>query len=250
MGWPGASIASATPRVQLGAVDDLRRAFPEEDPHRVWAREQIDRIAENASKEVWSDIFNRGTLRNGWETDEGVGPLVSVFEGSVKVEGMFEQSGQVRVYQIEKASLFVALEADVFISSDSVVTAGLFIARERRAGREYEIQGGVSVQRHRDGLLQYEIIRRGVPDEPIDVNWVDDFQTDRWVRLRIERVGDSSDPRVTISVNGTPVAERVEMPDLGQSQNDIKVGLFVEGDTARTARVLLDNVEIVRKARR
>jgi tetratricopeptide (TPR) repeat protein len=239
--------------VQLGEVQERFRNDADAAPDREWAERQVVRIRNHSEKEAWIDDFERTSLRNGWQSDERYGPTVSMVDGTVKVEGVFRDAGEARVWQTVKAALFVSFEASVWVSADSSVEAGLLVARERETGRGPDLLSGVSVSRHKDGTLLWSITRPGMPEDPIEVPWLDDFRADRWVRLRIERHGDpmqlgeAADDLVTISVDGTPIAENVKMPDLGRSQFDVKVGLFVRGEQARTAHVRLDDVEIVRR---
>ncbi len=236
--------------IQLGHVDEMRTPLGEDDPHAVWARGQIERITDHREKELWTDSFDRSAstrLLNDWNKDESRGPTARIADGAVVVEGVFTSSGSARVWQNIQASLWVAIEADVWVSGDTVANAGLFVARERLVGSTEETVAGVAVLRHKDGALQYVITRPGNPAQVVDVAWVDDFRVDRWVRLRMERFGEPSEATLTISVDGTPIAQNVKMPDLGRAQTDVKVGLFVDGDTARKCLVKMDDVQIVRR---
>ena len=237
--------------VQLRRLDDMRRDQPELDPHRVWAREQIERILAHLEKEAWVEEFDRGDnsrLRNDWREDESLGPEIHIADGAAEVLGTFVDSGQARLYREMRPAHFVSFEASVFISDDTRATVGLFVAKERagRTGAE-EALAGVSLRRHRDGPLQYSLVRRNQLDAPTDIPWMSDFDTGRWVRLRIERHGELGDDRVTLSVDGTPVAEDLVMKQLFAGTQDLKLGLFVEGDPGRNCHVRFDRVSIVRK---
>ena len=236
--------------IQLGIVDEKLRDRPETDPHRVWAREQQERIKDHDEKEAWMEAFGRSDtarLRNGWYEDESYGPDVNLVSGAAVLAGSFSQGGEARLWRGIKASLFVAIEADLWVTPQSVATVGMFVMHERVVRGTEEPLSGVSVQRHKDGTLQYAITRPAQPDEPEDVKWLDDFQPGRWVRLRIERTGEPGDHRVTITVDGTPIAEDLPMPDLGRAQTEIKVGFFARGDLGRQVELRVDNVELVRR---
>ncbi|MEY2747969.1 MAG: hypothetical protein RL112_3011, partial [Planctomycetota bacterium] len=93
---------------RLRELDDNRRALPQEDPHRTWARGQIARIADHLEKVAWNDNFERRQLMNGWETQEGAGPLVSIHDGVVSISGQFKQDGRSRLWQRRSANDFVS----------------------------------------------------------------------------------------------------------------------------------------------
>ena len=237
--------------VQLRRLDDMRRDQPELDAHRVWARTQIERILQHLEKEAWVEEFDRADnsrLRNDWREDESLGPEVRIADGAAEVAGTFTDTGQARLFREMRPAHFVSFEASVFVSDDTRATVGIFVAKER-AGRTgaAEALAGVSLQRHRDGVLQYAMVRRNTLDAPSDVPWISDFDTGRWVRLRIERFGELGDDRVNLLVDGTPVAEDVSMKQLFAGTQDLKLGLFVEGDPGRSCMVRFDQVEIVRK---
>jgi Tfp pilus assembly protein PilF len=231
--------------VQLAALDDRRRSEPEDDPWRSWSREQSARLRDHLDKAQWRERFERSVLKNGWETDEGAGPLVSLVDGRLRIEGVFASKGAVRAFQsFKSASLFVSIEADLRVSSGSKARAGIYVARERDRRGASEVQHEARISRHAEGPVQVRFVRSGELDAPeSDVLGVE-FPTDRWVRLRIELEG-GADARVTVWIDGVPVRERIAMPGLGHASSELRAGVFVEGEPGRRALVELDEVEIV-----
>ena len=231
---------------RMAALDDARRGEGEEDPWRLWAREQKERIEENIALERWVDEFDRNSLRNDWLREEGAGPLVTIRDEALRIEGQFRENGEVRVYRRLPALRFVAIEADLTVQSSSAARAGLFVARENR-GSQRTVTALVSASRHKDGSLQSHVVRSGRPDDgPQDVTWLD-FPVDQAVRLRIERTGDDSDAVVNVYVDGTPVLQEVPMSSFGRTQSDLSLGVFVEGESGRRIELTVDNLEIVRR---
>jgi tetratricopeptide (TPR) repeat protein len=228
--------------IQLADLIDSRRALSVDDPHTLWATAQIDRLQEHTAREEWGDVFNRKRLMNGWNADQGVGPEVGMDEGAVEVEGVFTQSGLTRVWREYMASLFVSLEADVWIEA-TAVRAGIFIARERPRRGENEVTHEASVTRHKDGSTQVRLVRSGLTPEIIDME--QPFPTGQWVRLRIERQGEGSETNVTLFLDGIPLVENARLAGIGQGSSPLLVGLLVEGEVGREARVKMDNVAVV-----
>jgi tetratricopeptide (TPR) repeat protein len=230
--------------IQLGHIVEQRRNQPEDDDWKVWAAAQIERLSEHLRKVEWTDSFSRKRLANGWQTRESSGPTVALVDATAHVEGRFTSTGDVRLFRPYQGGDFVSIEADVKIDSGrSNALIGLFAARERPRRDGTEIVAEVSVARHIDGNVQLRFQRVGQPAESLDMRQV--FPLDQWVRLRIERNGESSESTVTFYLDGIPLAQNVAMPALGQVNSPLMVGLFAEGETAREISVSLDNVSIV-----
>jgi hypothetical protein len=229
--------------IQLANLDEARRDLPEDDPWRAWTREQIERIKDHSEKEAWTDHFERKRLMNGWSAREGAGPVVSMHAGAVRIEGVFDRNGTTAVVRDYPASLFVAIEASVWIEPQSNVRAGLLIARERERRDGTEVIGEASVSRQKEGSLQVRLIRSGQTPEITDME--QSFPTGEWVRLRIERSGDASSSQVTLYMDGIPLIEGIAVPSLGRASTPLSVGLFVEGETGRQVDVRMDDVQIV-----
>ena len=66
--------------------------------------------------------------------------------------------------------------------------------------------------------------------------------------VRIERVGSSSDTRVRIVVDGIPVAEQA-VPNMGQTTDDLRMGVFAEGEPGRSVRLRVEQVDQVFRQR-
>jgi hypothetical protein len=230
--------------IQLADIEDRRRSEPEDDVWRVWARGRIAALQDHLQKVEWRDNFERKRLLNGWQTRESAGPQVSVEDGAAVISGQFTKVGDARIYREYPAGLFVSIEASVWIEpgKDSV-RAGLFAARERARKDTTEVIVEASVARHKEGGLQLGFTRSGQPPRTLDMQ--QSFPTGRWVRLKIERTGESADSAVTISMDGVPLIEDEPLASLGQTSTPLLVGLFVEGETGRAALVKMDDVSVV-----
>ncbi len=243
--------ATEEARVQLRNLDDALRAEADDDPRRVWAREQLARIEEHLAKDIWSDTFEYTKIGNDWKREEVVGPVARLEGGVLFLEGIFRTSGQARFFREYNASEFVALEADVWVGAQSTSRAGLFVARENRRSAGDEVQALLSIARARDGVAQIRLLQPGRKDD----GWTDlsradfPFPTDAWMRLRIEREGEGSDTLVNLYMDGIPVAEGVPMAGLGRQNSPLKLGVFVEGESGRVADVRMDNVDVTRRRR-
>ncbi len=226
-------------------LDEARRALPEDDPWRAWARAEIARIQDHVQKVEWRDNFNRKRLINSWFTREDAGPIVAMEDGAVKIEGAFTKNGGTQVYREYTASEFVSFAADVWVAPDSNVRAGIFVARERARRDARDVIGEASVSRHKDGALQVRFIRQGQPEIVTDMQ--ESLPTGRWVRLSIERQGSASETAVTIAMDGIPLVEGVTLASLGTANSPLLVGLFAEGEVGRKITVKMDNVAVVKR---
>jgi tetratricopeptide (TPR) repeat protein len=234
---------------QFAELNDRRRSLPEEDAYRVFAKEQMARIADHGEKELWSDRFERRRLMKGWDTEEAAGPEVFLEEGQMVVRGTFKKNGETRVFRELAAPDFVSIEMSVTVAADNNAKVGVFVAKERRrGGGQVDIQGNVSAAREKSGgfaLLTMDTAQA-------DPQWQDvpDVETPWWpagrpVRVRIEKIGEGSDAFGRISVDGILVREGFEVRRLATSSSKLKVGLFVEGQTGLPANVVVDDVEMV-----
>jgi tetratricopeptide (TPR) repeat protein len=231
-------------------LDDRRRALSEDEPYRAYARAQIARLRDHESKVVWSDLFERRELRNDWQTEEGVGPLVDLAEGVLRIQGDFRENGHTRVVREYAAPDFVAVELSLTVRAQNNARVGLFVSKERRRGAgQSETQGEVAVARRKDGGLVVRLEDRAAAEPqwedvpPLgDDPW---WPADRAVRLRIERSGEGSAAVGRIVVDGVTVAEGFSMRALSSSSSALRVGVFVEGQTGLPAAVLVDDVQVV-----
>ncbi len=231
---------------RLAGLFDSRRTFGEDDPWRLWAEVQKERIETHLEKSRWVDEFDRKSLRNDWLVDESAGPLIELKDDALRFSGQFSTNGTERVFQAFPAVEFVSISADFVVSADSAAETGLFIALEQGSNRTVSSQ--VRVHRHKDGTLQTHVVRNGRPDEGAqDVVWLP-FAAGEVVRLRIERSGTNTAATVNVFVGGTPVLEDVSMSSIGKSTTNLSVGFFVEGESGRRVEMTVDNVEIVRRA--
>lgn len=241
---------------QYAELNDVRRALPESDPYRVYAKEQMERIAEHESKFQWSDAFERLQLKNGWETEEAAGPIVTLSEGQLLIEGIYTQNGSVRVLQEYNPAEFVSFEADVTIAPECNAKVGVFVAKERRAGAGgiQQTQSKIGIARRRDGGLVVLVMDTATADE----NWEDVpeqgqswWPTGRPVRVRLERVGEGNESTGRLLIDGIPVREGFKLPRMSApSGANVKVGVFVEGQTGLPAKVSVDNVDVIKRVKR
>jgi thioredoxin-like negative regulator of GroEL len=231
-------------------LDDERRELPEDDPWRVYAKRQIERISDHEEQVVWSDGFERQQLMNGWTREEDAGPTVQgPVEGVVKIEGPFSESGRTRLKREYNAGDFVSLEARLKLHGGSRVRVGLFVAAERFSRGEWETRAEISLSRNPDGTVQTRFLRRGGEDLPyedvVGVTW----PTDEWMSLRIERYGESAETRFRLSFDGLPVIEDVRVPTMGSTSGTVWVGAFAEGEPGRSVTLEIDDVQVVERQR-
>ncbi len=233
--------------IQLANIEERRRDQPETDPWRTWAGAQIARLQDHLQKVEWRDAFDRKRLANGWTPrGEDAGPQVAVVDGAVRIEGLFGKSGDVRVFRQYPAGLFVSFQADIRIEpgKDSVLV-GIFAARERARREDTEVIAEAAVYRWKDGGVQLRFVRTGQTTETVDMR--QEFPVGRWVRLELERLGESSESAVTLFLDGVPLLENVRMASLAQTTSPLLIGLFVEGQTGREVSVQMDNVSVVHR---
>lgn len=231
--------------VLLAELEDARRDLPADDPWRAWARRQMERLQDHLGKVLWEDGFERAALRNGWQPDEGDGPLVELRDGAVHLEGAFARSGRVRLFREYPADRFVSLEARLRVSGDGSSRAGVFLARERRRQHEVERQSEVAVARHRDGALEVALARSSSDDGEVLKTGEAVLPADRWVRVRIERAGTEDLPLVDVLVDDVPIVVGAPMPELLRASQAVRAGFFAEGDTGRRAALTVDDVRVV-----
>ena len=246
---------------QFAELDDRRRTLPEEDPWRVYATEQLNRVVEHVAKEAWSDGFERRKLMKGWSTEEAAGPEVRLDGGRLVIEGVFKQNGTARVFRVLPAPDFVSIEMDVTVEADSNARAGVFLAKERRrGGGVVETQGMFSAAREKSGglaLLAMDVAQAepewlDVPPAP-ELYALEGGPDDRsgwWpagraVRVRLEIVGQGSDATGRVFLDGLPVREGLPVRRLTSTSSELKVGVFVEGQTGLPAHVVVDDVEMI-----
>ena len=235
---------------RFAELDDRRRGLPEDDAYRAFAQAQITRIQDHVAKEIWTDRFERRRLKNGWDTEEAAGPDVEIVEGELHIEGTFDTNGTVRFWRMLPAADFVSIEMDVTVKSSNNARVGVFISKERRRGVGVtEVQGMVSVGREKHGglaLLFMDTARADPEWEDVpevgDESW---WPADRAVRVRLERVGEGSAAFGRLYVDGVIVREGVSIRKLSTTSSELRLGLFVEGQTGLPADVVVDDVEMV-----
>ena len=234
---------------RLRELDDQLRDRSEEDPERVYAQSQISRIVQHEEKVAWTDRFERRELRNGWVTDETAGPLVRMADGGVLIGGSFSKRGRARVFREELAGNFVSFESTVTIEPGALCRVGVFVSRERSRRGALDVQNEVAVARHHDGTLQTRVLKRTEGEQEwTDVSVVT-WETGQPTTLRIERHGESTKTTFRLLVDGVPVADGVRVPGIGATTEQLRFGIFVEGEPGRSANVRIDDVEFIYKER-
>ena len=233
---------------RLRELDDNRRSQPETDPYRRYANAQIARIQDHVQKAVWTDRFDRTNLMNGWEVEERNGPQVTIHDGVVTLAGSFKNSGRARLWREIGAASFVAVEMKLNVRSDTTARVGLFLSRESVRGGESQIEAEAVIVRHNEpgrNVAQTRLMKRGEEDLPytdvVGLEWKFDAPT----TVRIERVGDSSDTRIRVLLDGFPVVEGKSMPTLAKTNQPLRLGLFAEGASGKKVSVDVDDVEVV-----
>ena len=249
--WHYLSQDSREAITRYGEWVDRRRNEGPEDPFVMYAEEQSARIVDHDSKELWTDRFERrpGRIGNGWSVKEGLGPTVELVDGAVRIEGLFTGSGRTRIYNELSADAFLSMEASVSVGPEHRgCEVGFFLARERTGhGGDVVVQAEVVFQRNADGQFQYRVVRRGEQDAPaIDIPGATMAAGSQSV-WSLEKMGVGSDAFLRLFVDGEPVVDRIPMPTLGTSTQVLRFGLFVEGQTNRSADVTLDTVQVVRR---
>jgi len=226
------------------------------DPQRQHAEGQAARIVDHEAKEVWSDSFTRPSgmlLGNGWTTDIGFGPEVTLEEGNVRLAGLFETKGTVRVFREEPVDAFLSYEAVVTVSAETRARVGIFLARER-VSRTSESQTLAAVRLTRAfgsaadlEPIQAELAKQGELD-----NDTTDLFTTTWepgvpLRMGIVRRGEGSETVVDLFVDGEEVLSGIPMSRLFAGTSGMRFGLMVQGDQGRTCEVTFDEVRVVRR---
>ena len=189
----------------------------------------------------------------GWERDERSGPQISIHDGVVTLGGVFKQEGRARLWQLRGASAFVAFEARLTVRSGTTSRVGIFVSRETARAGETQLEAEVTLSRHPDAgsnKVQTRVMKRGEEELPYaDVSGFE-WPLDRAVLVRIERTGESSDTRVRCLVDGFPVLDGKQVPNLGRTTSELRIGIFAEGAVGRQVQVDVDGVEIVYREKR
>ncbi len=235
---------------QFADLDDRRRGESEDDPHRLYAKAQIDRLQDHLEKEVWSDGFERRTLRNDWSVGGASnGPTASLVAGQFQLAGTFTDDGTVRLFREYSSPELVSFSANVTIKTGSRARVGVFLAKERR-GRAgvNETLSKVSLSRHREGGVQVEQRKSGTTEDEAYQDFpAMEWPLDRPVRVTIERVGTGSEAVGRLVLDGIPVVEDIPLRTFASSSGDLRVGVEVIGETGRGIQLVVDDVDVVKR---
>lgn len=248
--WYYASGDSTEAHNRFTELIDSRRNEPDDDPHRAYAEAANARILDHESKEVWTDRFDRvGRVGNDWSNDVGHGPGVSLREGQVWIEGMFDSEGRTRLMRELPADRFLSFEVTLTIHQGRDVSLGLFLAKETKGRTEdVRVHAAVELVRNIDGVVQARLVRRGQSEPSIQDLFTSDWPDGEPMRLRIEKLGEkAAETAVTLWMDGVPVLERVPLRSLGTSSGPLRFGIFVEGVGGRQVSLALDDANVVRR---
>ncbi|MBL8857816.1 MAG: tetratricopeptide repeat protein [Planctomycetes bacterium] len=237
---------------RLRELDDNRRALPESDLHRVWARGQIDRIVDHLEKVVWTDRFDRASLAYNYGLQENNGPTLSIHDGMVTLAGAFKANGRARLWQVRSASDFVSLEARLTVRTGTTARVGLFVSRETQRGGENTVDAEITATRHNEpgkNTIQTRYMKRGEEDLPYTDVIGFEWKLDTPVVVRIERTGEKESPQIRVLFDGFPVLDGKAIPALGRTTNELRLGVFAEGQVGRVVQVDIDDIEIVQRER-
>jgi hypothetical protein len=179
---------------------------------------------------------------------ESNGPQVTIHDGVVTIGGSFKTNGRARVWQKRPAADFVSIEAKITVKGSTTSRVGLFVGRETQRAGEVQVEAEVTASRHNEpgkNTMQTRVMKMG--EEAKEYTDVAGFEwkLDTPVTVRIERTGTMSDTKVRILLDGIPVLEGKPVPNLGRTTQDLKLGVFAEGQTGRSVQVDIDDVEIV-----
>jgi hypothetical protein len=199
-------------------------------------------------KVAWTDRFERTNLMNGWEVEERNGPQVTIHDGVVTLAGSFKNNGRARLWREIGAASFVALEMKLNVRSETTARVGIFVSRESVRGGESQVEAEAVIVRHNEpgrNVAQTRLMKRGEEDMPYNDVVGLEWKFDAPVTVRIERVGDSSDTRMRILLDGFAVVEGKSMPTLAKTNQPLRLGLFAEGASGKKVSVDIDDVEVV-----
>ena len=179
---------------------------------------------------------------------EGYGPEVNLEEQAAHIRGRFTESGRVRLWREEPVDAFLRFEADVTISGDTKARVGIFVSREQqqRIG-DSRVLASVSLSRNRDGDVQQRLQRQAGLEAEYENLFTSVWPTGQPMRVAIAKRGTGSDTLIDLYVDDLPVLEGIPMPRMGASTQNLRFGLFVDGDTGRSCNVSLDDVRVVRR---
>ena len=130
-----------------------------------------------------------------------------------------------------------------------ICRVGVFVSRERSRRGALDVQNEVAVARHHDGTLQTRVLKRTEGEQEwTDVSVVT-WETGKPTILRVERHGVSTKTTFRLLVDGVPVADGLRVPGIGATTEQLRFGIFVEGEPGRSANVRIDDVEFIYKER-
>lgn len=233
---------------RLRELDDNRRSQPETDPYRRHAVAEIARIQDHVQKVAWTDRFERTNLMNGWEVEERNGPQVTIHDGVVTLAGSFKNNGRARLWREIGAASFVAVEMKVTVKSETTARVGLFLSRESVRSGEAQVEAEAVIIRHNEpgrDTAQTRLMKRGEEDLPYNDVAGLEWKFNEPVLVRIERIGDATDTRIRVLLDGFPVVEGKSMPTLAKTNQPLRLGLFAEGASGKKVSVDVDDVEVV-----
>jgi hypothetical protein len=156
------------------------------------------------------------------------------------------------MWQVRGAGDFVSIEAKLTVKAGTTARVGLFVSRETQRAGETQVDAEITASRHYESgsnTIQTRYFKRGEEATPYtDVNGFE-WKLDTPVVVRIERTEDKDSPKIRVLFDGIPVLDQKSIPALGRTTNEVRLGIFAEGQVGRVVQVDIDDVEIVQRER-
>jgi len=250
--WRYATGDSGEALILLGEIVDDARSDGTVGPWSEFAEAEAERILDHDSKEVFRDRFDRanGRIANNWIEDKGVGPLSDLVDGAVRITGSQTQSGRTRVFRELPPDRFLAFSCELTVGPEARGTrAGVFLSMERpsRTGAA-ETRAEIAVCRNRDGEIEVRVQAKATDgDAPFRVTPGPPWPVGEPVRIAIQRSGEDLASRFTIYVDGEPVLPDIQVDSMMSSRQNLRFGVFTEGDPGRVADLTFEDARVVRR---
>ncbi len=235
----------------------------DESPLAVYTRKFAADIADNLSKKVWSDHFNRVAtgrdLLRGWRSyAPGSGIPISLVNNRVTFTGTQKASDVPScIFQRRRGREFVSFEAGLVAKPDADVICGIgiFTFRKNTANQNPFVDvdsGGIAydgmmVGKNREGRLAIRKISRYQMGrwEAIPETWP--ALVDGKPQQIVLGIASESGKKgtFTVLVNGDPVLTGIEIKGLRRTTKDLQLWAFTQAEIDRRVDVQVDDVRIV-----
>ncbi len=240
----------------------------DESPLASYVRRYAKEIADNLSKRVWQDHFNRVStgrdLLRGWRSYAPLsGISVNLLNNHVSFSGTQKASDVPScIFQRRSGREFVSFEAGITVmpDSESICGVGLFTFRKNTGDQNSFVDvdsGGIAydgliVAKNREGRLAYREVTRYQLGrwKKIDLPWppaVDGKAQQIVLGIASE---DGKKGTFAILVNGNPVVTGLEIRGLRRTTKDLQLWAFTQAEIDRRIDMKVDDVRIVTKDRK